>query len=428
LVSAGVVNLDRLWQDVLRDADAVRGDMPDIALYYPYTFVRDDEWLKASALYMHKLALVAPRQLPRFETATAMVLRDELDFLVDVDPASAARRIGEEFLRLVDRDREALRSRYAWSAEFPPTLTANPEFCIGRRPIDDGLVGWVHMRKTGRRLTDAMVRAGLAVLSPNRSWLGMHPRLAAVYLTALADSVAQANKLPVVTDQEQAYGVLGGWDIDVLARVLLTDEADEQSQDRPPTDVARLYATAAIQTVAPQRLGSVSASEIVRIRRTLAEEFDVFGQHIDSVADELAGWEQIDDPGVLQERLQVLVDRNLGRPLADLERGMRKLRYEPARAVLGLMSVGVPATAVAAVVGLGLPAVVGQAGLIATRIVVAGVRAHETARGLRRSAPGYLLGLREELNPVGVVDRIRRTIRRAARSSATTQGLGRAGR
>lgn len=32
--------------------------MPDIALYYPYTHVRDDAWLKAAALYLPKLALV----------------------------------------------------------------------------------------------------------------------------------------------------------------------------------------------------------------------------------------------------------------------------------------------------------------------------------------------------------------------------------
>ena len=38
--------------------------MPDIALYYPYTHVRDESWLKAAALYLPKLALLAPRDYP----------------------------------------------------------------------------------------------------------------------------------------------------------------------------------------------------------------------------------------------------------------------------------------------------------------------------------------------------------------------------
>jgi hypothetical protein len=43
---------------------------------------------------------------------------------------------------------------------------------------------------------------------------------------------------------------------------------------------------------------------------------------------------------------------------------------------------------------------------------VAGERA---AEGERRSAHGYLLGLREELDPRGVVDRVRRTFRHLRR-------------
>jgi len=49
--------------------------MPDIALYYPYTHVRDESWLKAAALYLPKLALLAPRDYPFRFSPTAQVLR-----------------------------------------------------------------------------------------------------------------------------------------------------------------------------------------------------------------------------------------------------------------------------------------------------------------------------------------------------------------
>jgi hypothetical protein len=393
--------------------------MPDIALYYPYTRVRDDTWLKAAALYLQRLALVAPRQYAPLETVTARTLREELGFLVDIDPDVAARRVGEDFLRLVVRDHDALRSRYAWdAAEFPPELAADPEHCRGRQPVDDGVVGWVHMLKTGRRLTDAMVHAGLAVLSPDRSWIGMHPRLAAVYLAALAERVSQANNLPVVTDQVNAYGILNGWTIDTLAQALLSDETDEQPLARTADDVAALYAAVAVQTVVPQGLENVPAIQIVKIRRMLAAEFDAFGEHIDSLAATFAELAEIESVEVLRARLQVLVERDLRRPTANLERELRRLGYEPARAVLGIKSLELPAVTAAAAAGAGVPAVAGQAGLVAARIIASGIRARRAAQDQRRAAAGYLLGLREELNPKGVLDRIRRTFRRATLGSA----------
>ena len=66
--------------------------MPDIALYYPYTHIRDEAWLKAAALYLPKLALLAPDRYPRRLSRTADVLRAELGFLVDVRTLSAERQ------------------------------------------------------------------------------------------------------------------------------------------------------------------------------------------------------------------------------------------------------------------------------------------------------------------------------------------------
>jgi hypothetical protein len=81
--------------------------MPDIALYYPYTHGRDESWLKAAALYLPKLALLAPRDYPFRLSPTAQVLRSELDFLVEVDPVRRAHAVSTEFLELLNRDAAA---------------------------------------------------------------------------------------------------------------------------------------------------------------------------------------------------------------------------------------------------------------------------------------------------------------------------------
>jgi hypothetical protein len=87
--------------------------MPDIALYYPYTHIRDQAWLKAAALYLPKLALIAPSGYPLQLSHEAEVLRDELGFLVNVDPERQTRTVASEFLELISRDADTFTARFA---------------------------------------------------------------------------------------------------------------------------------------------------------------------------------------------------------------------------------------------------------------------------------------------------------------------------
>jgi Family of unknown function (DUF6236) len=391
--------------------------MPDIALYYPYTHVRDESWLKAAALYLPKLALLAPPDYPRHLSRTAEVLRDELGFLVDVDPARGRQAVAAEFLELINREGEELRTRYAWPELFPAELYAavadHGTACYRLGYAGDGKVEWVHAMKLPAALVTALVETRLGVLNDDRSWIAMHPRLGSVYLAALAERVAQANGMAVITDQSAAYGVLNGWELGTLARVLLSDDDDDRA-GRPTGEVAALYAALAIRAVVPEGLADIPADRIVEARRTLAAEFDAFCLHLDSLSAQFTELARVEDPAVLRARLEVLVGRDLRRPAAELDQGLRKLGLQPARAVLGMKSLELPAVAAAAVSGAGLPVVAGQAGLVAAQFIVSGIQAHQAAEERRRSAAGYLLGLRKELSPRGVVERVRRTFRRAA--------------
>ena len=147
-----------------------------------------------------------------------------------------------------------------------------------------------------------------------------------VYLSALADRVAQANDMPVVTDQPQMYGMLNGWELDTLTRVLLSDEtSDGDSRHRTADAIAATYAAIAIQTVVPEKLDGIPVEKIVQARRTLAAEFDAFCAHLESLADQFSALTQVEDPAVLRARLEVLVGRDLRRPTAELDRGLRQL-------------------------------------------------------------------------------------------------------
>ena len=399
--------------------------MPDIALYYPYTHIRDDAWLKAAALYLPRLALMAPAGYPRRLSPTAEILRAELGFLIDVDPAGRTEAVATEFLQLLDREGDALRARYAWPAEFPASLrkvlTGHGGYLgCWQEHTPCSQVEWVHVGKIQPHLVDVLLETRLGVPSDDRFWVALHPRLASVYLATLAERIAQANLMPVVTDQSFAYGALNGWQLDTLAYVLLGDDSGERPEGHSPIEVAALYAALAIRAVVPECLSGIPAERIVKARQTLAAEFDAFCVHLDSMADQFAELARIEDMAILRARLDLLAGRDLRQPVADLEVGLRKLGLEPARGVLGMKTLQLPALAAAAAAGIGLPVAAGQGGMVAAQFVASSIQAYQSAQERRRSAAGYLLGLHRELSPRGVVDRVRRMFRRASFRAAKT--------
>jgi hypothetical protein len=53
--------------------------------------------------------------------------------------------------------------------------------------------------------------------------MGMHPRLAGVYMSALADHLAEDNTLRPVTDNVLDHLAVGGWEMPYLAQALLEE-------------------------------------------------------------------------------------------------------------------------------------------------------------------------------------------------------------
>ncbi|SFP24405.1 hypothetical protein SAMN05421810_1025 [Amycolatopsis arida] len=415
--------------------------MTDLALYYPYIHVRDDAWLKAAALYWPRLGRLAPRNWPRYDSEVARALNGELGFLVNVDPRLYAPGVSAAFQELLRRDLDALRARYALPPECRPSRGGDADAYFAAAPPifpDGSSLEWLHLDKVSQGLVRDLVAAGLAVeewghpfhqsvLFPpgdgpspvveSVQWLGMHPALVRVYSVALADAVAEANRMRPVTDQDDVYGALSGWTVDELAAVLLADEAGGDGGKAPPRPdaeaVAASYAVLAVRTVVPKGLEHVPVKKVIKARRALAGEFHAFRAHLEALAPVFAELAEIPDPAVLRARLELLVERELTLPTADLERALTQLGLEPAKGVLSLSSPQLPALAGAALTAAGLPPVVGQAGHVAAQLVGATAGTRRSSAQQRRTAAGYLLGLRERLEPRGVVDRFRRLLTRA---------------
>ena len=386
------------------------GLMSEIALYYPYIHVRDDNWLKAAALYWPKLARLAPPSYPRYDSDVARVLDDELDFFVNISPpAKQVEEVANEFLIFLDNHYEQLERQYFSGTYTPEVASAcGPHWrnawleMLMENSIGSSwdIEGNVHIGAMSEVLNEELVSLGLASLAGEHddNWLVVHPAISSAYSVTLVDRVARANDLSVVTDQPKLHETHSVGVAENFASILLGAKAEDQVQTHDNQDVATMYANIAIQTVVPANLENIPAEKIAKVRITLANEFDTFREHLNSLADDFASLVGIENTTVLQARLQMLVDRDLRRPTAALERSLRLFSLEPMKAVLGLKTLNLPAAAAAATSVAGVPVAAGQAGLVTARLVAGALRSRSQRRAAMQAGPaGYLLGLKKKL-------------------------------
>ncbi|MFH8886791.1 hypothetical protein [Streptomyces californicus] len=161
----------------------------------------------------------------------------------------------------------------------------------------------------------------------------------------------------------------------------------------------------------PANISQVPVDRIIRARQVLWEEFEAFRTHIDGLNQELALLDSVEDPGILGARLDSMVERDMTKPTHELERGLRALGTEPMRAVFGLKTLELLAIAALVAHALHLSPIVGAGGAIAVQLLASARTAQCEAFTQRISAAGYLLGLRREIGPAGVLARMRRASR-----------------
>ncbi|HEU5126546.1 MAG TPA: DUF6236 family protein [Glycomyces sp.] len=390
--------------------------LPPIGLYYPYTHFHDPGWLRIAALYWPRMARIAPLGYADVENPDARRLRDELDFVLDLDPGDRSRReAGLKALRAIGMHGGRIRDRYRIPERIVRTVggasgasmerveyrfpdlgaTVRLEDPVRRwpRPVDfpvpasfGRLIG-LHRDKVYRVLLMRLERNRLAVIDDSGEYAAVHPNFAWAYMCMLADEMAAERRLVPVSDDASAYANCGAWTPDRFASVLLGQELAEQPRER---DQRASLAMLALRVAVPSGLEDVPIDRIIAIRKRHGAELDAFRELIaatsDELAEELGG---ITDPAVLQAYLEETAARRFERPLADLRRAMRALGVET---TLGAASVKFELPAAAAL----------AAGWAAGQPVVAGAGAafgiaawyrnwrHSRSELARSSPVGYL--------------------------------------
>lgn len=431
--------------------------MQRIGLYYPYIHFRDEEWLKAAALYWPRMARVVPAGYTPADAGVALALKDELDFLVDVDPYEAACAVAPLFTRVQYacwRDhrqavRQLLASRYAYRLDEREVrsagdLTMMREDAYGYTlplrstpgpPSGPDLVAF-HPNELGhllgplRGLTTQVV-SGADQRGDRCNWHAMDPSLAWIVKCVIVDELTRRTGFVPTTDQTTGHAFSGGWDTDRLAVALLGDEGAEMyrqgarrldSDDSwPPNlttavepELVSAVGHMAVRCVLPRGLGDIPVEKIIRLRTRHATEFDAFADAVVATAADLRETlSSIQHPTALQEYLRLTVRRRFKTPLQDLESAMRSLRMEVGYTAVGYkLELGTAATA--SLGGLAAGSALVTAGALA--FGVASIR-HRVAASrdaeLRNSEVAYLLRLQYDLQPQSLVRRILRGSARA---------------
>ncbi|MFF3413685.1 DUF6236 family protein [Streptomyces sp. NPDC002698] len=298
------------------------GPASGLGLYYPYFHVRDERWLKISALYWPAIVRIVPEDYAVRDSRTVRVLTDQAGFIENAGPTTAVDAIAPRFLELLAGHEGALRAglrvQQRDMAAFDHTVSGTSAAAPHRPRL-----AALHESQVRPDLTRALVEAGLAVRGRltlshevDARWLVLRERFVSLYMSCLAEEFGSANHLELTTDQPHAFALANGWSADLLAGYLLRTPTQPAAQ--AGSSLAERIGILALGLVVPADIDRVSAEQIVRLRRRHGREFLAFRQAVSQAAAELASLADIPDGRTLDAYLRNEVNDRFAVPLDEL--------------------------------------------------------------------------------------------------------------
>lgn len=392
------------------------GVVHEAGLYFPFVHIRDDDWLKAAALYWPSVRRLVPRGYAKHDSPTSQAFV-EAKILRDEDPRFLLESTTWDLLQTLRENAERLVHRY--SLEHAYADWDGQQWTDGSGPdAEVPQLGWIHATKFPDHVVDYLSEKGLAQRGrpsenewhrhgPRENWIGLHPALASAYMTALAAQVSQRAHFQPLTDQTDLRIATPSEDVEAAMQLLLGRDEHEQRPPAALTHGVETYTMLALQHARPANLESIPAEKIVECRENLADELATFREYVAEQQTELANLATIP---IEQRKLEAFaehIEQTVELPLQRLEKGLRLHKLEPTRSLVLTGSFTPPA-----VVGA---AEISPAAATAVGAVVAVGSAWWQVRKIREDARaaspvGYLLDVRDHLTPKTLAARIRKVL------------------
>jgi hypothetical protein len=373
-------------------------------LYYPFIHFKDEGWLKLTALYWDGMKRIVPMGAALHDSDEVKRLIDA-NFVQNESPTNAAASIAPAFRELVAAHGDSLRAqlgvdgRAGWP-EDPYTRLYAPTG-------SDTKLAYVFEEKIDQQLLSDLFACKLVTeRAGNARWIGMHPRLANLYMMSLAEAMAPAVGAHPLTDEAFDHVAVSGLTMERLAAALLDQPG--LAHERDEREVEEHMACLALRYVVPAAPADIPAEQIVAFRRRYTEERGLFQAEIAKLTAGLAFLNEVTDIREVEQHLQSEYDKTLARRLQRLQKALKRAGIDTVESTIGT-SFAIPAglAAALAAAGLSLAAPVSAALGIAVGAWTIW-RKHRKARdGLLKPSPeAYLYQASKFFTPESLTSRI----------------------
>jgi hypothetical protein len=318
-------------------------------LYYPFIHFRDEGWLKLTALYWDGMMRIVP-------SGAALRDSDEVKRLMDAgivqneSPEQWAGSIAQPFRDLVAAHGDTLRAQFGVDgrAGWPD----DPYTRLHAPPKSDPKLAYVFHGKFDRELLSDLYACNLVKeRAGDPRWIGMHPRLANLYMMSLAEAMAPAVGAHPLTDEAFDHIALSGVTMERLAAALLEQPA--LAHGRTDREVEEYMATLALSYVVPTSPTDIPAAEIIKFRERHAEERGLFQAEIARLTADLAYLNDVTDIRQVERHLKNEYDKTLAPRLERLRTDLRVAGVDTVESTIGT-SFALPAGAATLLTAAGL--------------------------------------------------------------------------
>jgi len=286
-----------------------QGNVYGYGLYYPYIHFQDENWIKTAVLYYDGLKRIVPEGYKTHDSRSLKLLNDEFQFVEDLDPREYVEEVANGFLQFAYRELADTDKRTAIQTKIGQSLPPKYGFQI-------------HMQKMADVLRVELPRIGLAERSSESSpWYRFEPVTGAIYMTCLANKMAEDRGLPIVTD-EPAYQPLVRWFQGVRP----------QFSQKPKADTGHALASLVIETAVPENIESVSIKQVVKFRRKHNDERRRFYKEIVELTRDIP---KIDNQDAFKECLNYH-KKGIDEAVSDLRRSLAGVKIQCVTGLLGL--------------------------------------------------------------------------------------------
>jgi Family of unknown function (DUF6236) len=313
--------------------------IPDLALYYPSMIFRDNKWLRYAFLTWNKIGRISDEKLVLGDSDDVVQLSHETEFLHAVTPtAEELSQVSDSFIHFIDEHEPALRARYSLIQEREAPYGLGKKFIpeveamhFANAPIMPGdhlsyVYAGSYRGGTGKLTSNLMERLEAADLGftwdeGDQIFIGLDPRLAWVYMSALVEVMAEARRYQPVTDMLLAYRATGRVTVEDLGHRLLGTSPAPLHQPQEG-EVAATFIHVALENVLPKGLADLDIKRLIAFKSRHEDELLAFQKHVQGLESLLRDVAAISDKAAMTEHLDLVYKRETRPLLKNLERAI----------------------------------------------------------------------------------------------------------